>query len=380
MDDPNRRRRQNEAPMHPTSNPRYNVQDPLQQRRTMATGSTERYNRPAPLNTSPSQPRGSMGSTGSYSTYNYQEPVAGSFNAPMAANTMHYPSGYGQDGRPAQNFGGYNAAMTMGYDNLAGATGSVYDNQAQFQRQPAAAPILPTDVSTSYFSNDPSSSTGTSNIPHAQPASATATAYQQPQMANYQTNISNVGGMPQQTSSADVSMEEQDYAATGGLEEKWMEYQSALRGVFQNVRNGVLESASQSLLDVSNWLLTQVVDLGLNLDDQNLHGDRIKLWNDFNHAWLALFQMQKDMMEPGRQLQRSQTLVTKEGLEKMGKELVRLCDGIERHGLVDYQYGVWEQQIIEILEACLDQYEANEESSGNGAAAQTGSGSHQGSR
>lgn len=57
--------------------------------------------------------------------------------------------------------------------------------------------------------------------------------------------------------------------------------------------------------------------------------------------------MQKDLMEPGRQLQRSQTLVPKEGLEKMGKELVRLCDGIERHGLVDYQYGVWEQQIIE---------------------------------
>lgn len=52
-------------------------------------------------------------------------------------------------------------------------------------------------------------------------------------------------------------------------------------------------------------------------------------------------------MEPGRQLQRSQTLISKEGLEKMGKELVRLCDGIERHGLVDYQYGVWEQQIIE---------------------------------
>lgn len=29
----------------------------------------------------------------------------------------------------------------------------------------------------------------------------------------------------------------------------------------------------------------------------------------------------------------------------MGNELIRLCDGIERHGLVDYQYGVWEDQI-----------------------------------
>jgi hypothetical protein len=52
------------------------------------------------------------------------------------------------------------------------------------------------------------------------------------------------------------------------------------------------------------------------------------------------------MVESGQQLQRSQSLVTKEGLEKMGKELVRLCDGIERHGLVDYQYGVWEEQIL----------------------------------
>lgn len=34
-------------------------------------------------------------------------------------------------------------------------------------------------------------------------------------------------------------------------------------------------------------------------------------------------------------------------LDKMGKELSRLCDGIERHGLVDYQYGVWEQFIFD---------------------------------
>ena len=59
-----------------------------------------------------------------------------------------------------------------------------------------------------------------------------------------------------------------------------------------------------------------------------------------------MFQRQKEMMEAGQQLQRGQTLVPQEGLQKMGKDLVRLCDGIERHGLVDYQYGVWEEQII----------------------------------
>ncbi|KAK7570727.1 hypothetical protein V3481_019269 [Fusarium oxysporum f. sp. vasinfectum] len=50
----------------------------------------------------------------------------------------------------------------------------------------------------------------------------------------------------------------------------------------------------------------------------------------------------------------------------MGNELVRLCDGIERHGLVDYQYGVWEDQITAILEDCLDLYDASEEGSDSG--------------
>ena len=134
---------------------------------------------------------------------------------------------------------------------------------------------------------------------------------------------------------------------------------------------------------------------GLNIDDQNLHADRIKLWNDFNHAWLALFQRQKDMMESGQPPVRSQSLISKDGLEKMGKELVRLCDGIERHGLVDYQYGVWEEQIIAsksmlaaipplgehcslgkiaVLTDCLDVYEAADDSSKDEARA--GSSSH----
>lgn len=53
-------------------------------------------------------------------------------------------------------------------------------------------------------------------------------------------------------------------------------------------------------------------------------------------------------------------------IKKMGNELIRLCDGIERHGLVDYQYGVWEDQITAVLEDCLDLYDASEEDSDSG--------------
>ena len=40
-------------------------------------------------------------------------------------------------------------------------------------------------------------------------------------------------------------------------------------------------------------------------------------------------------------------LLPRESLETMGNELVSLCDGLEKHGLVDYQMGVSEQEIIE---------------------------------
>jgi hypothetical protein len=50
-------------------------------------------------------------------------------------------------------------------------------------------------------------------------------------------------------------------------------------------------------------------------------------------------------MSSSQQLSRSQTVVSEAMIKKMGNELIRLCDGIERHGLVDYQYGVWEDQI-----------------------------------
>ena len=39
-------------------------------------------------------------------------------------------------------------------------------------------------------------------------------------------------------------------------------------------------------------------------------------------------------------------------MDTLGKDLVRLCDQLEKHGLVDYQMGVWEDDIITCR--CLD--------------------------
>ena len=40
-----------------------------------------------------------------------------------------------------------------------------------------------------------------------------------------------------------------------------------------------------------------------------------------------------------------QSLLTEDNITELGDELIRLCDQIECYGLVDYEYGVWEERI-----------------------------------
>lgn len=167
-----------------------------------------------------------------------------------------------------------------------------------------------------------------------------------------------MGGIPQV---APEIMEEEDFQAQGpGMEAAYTAYQTALKEIFQNIINGRLGEAAQSLLEVSEWLLGHVGDLGLTVDEVNLHADRIRLWGEFNTAWLGIFQKQKDMLQAGQRIKHPQSLMTQDFINKMAKDLIRMCDAVEKHGLVDYQYGVAEEQIIMIIEECLDLQESLE--------------------
>jgi hypothetical protein len=78
-----------------------------------------------------------------------------------------------------------------------------------------------------------------------------------------------------------------------------------------------------------------------------LHSDRLKLWNDFNNCWLAMFQKQIDMTQELLQTGRhSSRILTIDAMETLGRELIRICDQMEPHGLVDYEMGIWEEEIL----------------------------------
>ena len=53
------------------------------------------------------------------------------------------------------------------------------------------------------------------------------------------------------------------------------------------------------------------------------------------------------MFDSGQPLLENQTLLQEAFLERMARELVRSCNVMERHGLVDYEIGVWEEEIMD---------------------------------
>lgn len=93
-----------------------------------------------------------------------------------------------------------------------------------------------------------------------------------------------------------------------------------------------------------------ILTVGLVRDDEGMHAERLKLWEEFNTCWLSALQKQRELslqvLDTGQRPHPPSSLMESDQMENMGKELVRLCDIMEKHGLVDYQMGVWEEEII----------------------------------
>lgn len=197
-----------------------------------------------------------------YSGY-YQEPPA-SYPAAISQNTLQYQPGYTQDQRHQQSFASYNPDMMYNVAPQA-PPNNVYDSAPQFQtRQPAGMQML-SDVAAPYFPSEPTSapappvlqhhaSSGSSNVYQQSPADRAPLLQQ-----GYPGGLA-MGAMPQ---SAPEIMEEEDYHPQGpGMEAAYTAYQTALKEIFGNIKHGRLAEAGQSLLEVSEWLLGHVGDLG----------------------------------------------------------------------------------------------------------------------
>jgi len=99
------------------------------------------------------------------------------------------------------------------------------------------------------------------------------------------------------------------------------------------------------------------------LDDQESYDRRLELWGEFNHCWLALLQRQLSETQKMRELQQesvdAQNTLSKEILERLGDILTSQCDKLEGLGLVDYQMGVWEEEIVDSKQTAVISEDSN---------------------
>lgn len=257
--------RQFEPSTSATSHPRYPVQGSNAHRipYSAGAGAPGRYP-PVPLNMSPLAARGIDG-TVAYGGC-YQEPAT-TFLTAMPQNTMPYRSEYEPILRQTQPFNAcdssfmYNIPQTNVQD-------TVYDMSQQIPpRPPTALQIMPRDIVTSCFLSEPLN-TGTTLTLQAQAnSSSTSEAYQknladQRAMLPQSSSITSISGVSQPASALEQVMEEQDYSNSTEASVAYEQYQTALKEIFTNIRNGALVFASESLLMISNWLLSKVTELG----------------------------------------------------------------------------------------------------------------------
>ena len=174
---------------------------------------------------------------------------------------------------------------------------------------------------------------------------------------------------PQSQHQQSASLPQPQQNTSQAMDDAYKQYQDAIRSTFMDTRDGNLVDAGDTLLAVSDWLLSNAVDLGLVRDEQALHADRTRLWNEFNMCWLSVIQKEKELLSQlvsaNQEISSARNILKESDLEKLGRELIRLCDGMEKHGLVDYQMGVWEEEILEALQECLDMLESNQSPAGN---------------
>ncbi|KAJ5437318.1 hypothetical protein N7445_005862 [Penicillium cf. griseofulvum] len=252
-------------------------------------------------------------------------------------------------------FSPYESSMLYGFGQQ-GPTQGHFEVVPQYQtRQSAAIDVLSNQFVSQYFPPEESAGSGLADLSPF--LNAQLQRYNQP------------GPMPRPTTTQSFPAPVSDFAVGSGpmnrlnqaqtesqeqsdqpsLEEAIGRYQRILRRTFDQTRAGRLVEAGGSLLEISKWLVTNARDLGLLHDDSIQYNDRLKLWSEFNLCWLAICQKQKNLMMEviaTRQQPVHTSLIPRDRMDTMGRDLIQLCDQLEPHGLVDYQMGSWANALI----------------------------------
>ena len=91
--------------------------------------------------------------------------------------------------------------------------------------------------------------------------------------------------------------------------------------------------------------------IGLTKDDPAVYKERLEFWKGFNHYWLAFLTRQlqnnRTWQESGQPLTGVQTVLSKNNIKALGDKILGLNNVLQFTGLIDYEIGVWEEEIAD---------------------------------
>lgn len=208
---------------------------------------------------------------GNTSGYVYYEEGPQTASLPLPQGTLQYQTEFSQDHQRQQTFSQYGSGLMYGIPQQLPHSQS-YDPVQPYQqrRRSTAIEVLSTQfagVPSFYAAGEPTTAPA-ATVP-SQQAPAQFTSHQTfpqqssgtrstlgPVYAPTMSEVQQIGATQPMTASSDFSQGTPNYDADYG------QYQTALKRTFENVRNGQLAEAAQTLLEISEWLLTHADALG----------------------------------------------------------------------------------------------------------------------
>ncbi|KAL1915457.1 uncharacterized protein VTP21DRAFT_6581 [Calcarisporiella thermophila] len=126
-------------------------------------------------------------------------------------------------------------------------------------------------------------------------------------------------------------------ATVNGVEE-------ALKNALDQVERGNMISSFEILAGLTETVASKCEELGLATDDCPPNFDRDGFWNGLNNTWLYAISRCHLSCSDSERLSHAE-------LSQIREAVIRWADTLEKYGLVDYEMGWWEQDILEALDA-----------------------------
>jgi hypothetical protein len=195
------------------------------------------------------------------STRHADEP---SYGQPLL-NPINYQSEYSQDSQHRQqNYPPYSSNVVY--------NPSYTPVQAYAPRQTAAIEVLSSQFggNSQYYIPGESPTSVPGGVSHHPSSSQySSPSYTQYSPATARLPHAYASNLPELNQpAAPVPVEDAEFAQqnqSAALDEAYNQYQNALKRTFQNMREGRLGEAGTSLLTISDWLLSNAVELGMQL-------------------------------------------------------------------------------------------------------------------